>query len=200
LAGGYWTSKKIRKGVAKDMSNIDGYNSNMDRDEQKRDGQYDSSENSLILQNAGELISRTEIVTRSVIRNLIREAFKAMEKAYAPYSNFYVGAALLTVDERIYRGCNIENASYGMTSCAEQTALLKAVSEGEREFAAIAIVGGKNKIVSDFCPPCGICRQALREFTAPESFIVILARSEEDYTLYSLDALLPLSFGPERLN
>ena len=182
------------------MSNIDGYNSNMDRDEQKRAEQYESSENSLILQNAGELISRTEIVTRSVIRNLIREAFKAMEKAYAPYSNFYVGAALLTVDEKIYRGCNIENASYGMTTCAEQTALLKAVSEGEREFAAIAIVGGKNRIVTDFCPPCGICRQALREFAAPESFIVILARSEEDYTLYSLDALLPPSLGPDNLN
>lgn len=183
------------------MSNIDGYNDSLGKDEEnKKAGQDEAENNSLILQDSGELISRTEIVTRSVIRNLIREAFKAMEKAYAPYSHFYEGAALLTPDEKIYTGCNIENASYGMTTCAEQTALLKAVSEGEREFAAIAIVGGKNKLVTDFCPPCGICRQALREFASPRSFMIILARSEQDYTLYSLDALLPLGLGPESLD
>lgn len=180
-----------------DNSNNKEKDENIKRPEQ--DANQHDSNNSLILQDKGELISQTEIVTRSVIRNLIREAFEAMDKAYAPYSHFHVGAALLTVDKKVYKGCNIENASYGLTTCAERTALNKAVSEGEREFAAIAIVGGKNGIVDDYCPPCGICRQALREFAAPKSFIVILARSEDDYILYSLDALLPLSFGPENL-
>ena len=182
------------------MSDIDAINNNKNMDEEQKKPEQADAAGSLVMQDKGELILRTEIVTRSVIRNMIREAFKAMEKAYAPYSHFYVGAALITLDEKIYTGCNIENASYGLTLCAEQTALMKAVSEGEREFAAIAIVGGKEKIVTDFCPPCGKCRQALREFVAPQSFIVILARTEEDYTLYSLDALLPLGFGPENLN
>lgn len=155
--------------------------------------------NSLIIQDKGELLSQTEIVTRSVIRNLIREAMDGMERAYAPYSHHHVGAALLTMNEKIYTGCNIENASFSPTNCAERTALYKAISEGEREFAAIAIVGGKEGIISDFCPPCGVCRQALREFVDPKSFLVILARSEEDYVIYSLDALLPLSFGPDSL-
>jgi len=186
------------------MSNIDGLNNDGLNENPKKDNEQakageDGSMNSLIPQEAGELISRTEVVTRSVIKNLIREAFRAMDKAYAPYSGFYVGAALITMDEKIYTGCNIENASYGLTSCAEQTAICKAVSEGEKKFAAIAIVGGKDRIVSDFCPPCGKCRQLLREFVSPESFLVILARSEDDYSLYSLDALLPLSFGPDNL-
>jgi cytidine deaminase len=155
--------------------------------------------NSLVPQDKGELISRTEIVTRSVVKNLIREATEGMKFAYAPYSNFRVGAALLTAKEKIYTGCNIENAAFGSTNCAERTALFKAVSEGEREFAAIAIVGGKNGIISDFCPPCGVCRQVIREFVDPKTFLVILARSEEDYIIYSLEALLPLSFGPESL-
>jgi cytidine deaminase len=155
--------------------------------------------NSLVPQDKGELISRTEIVTRSVVKNLIREAIEGMKFSYAPYSNFRVGAALLTAKEKIYTGCNIENAAFGSTNCAERTALFKAVSEGEREFAAIAIVGGKNGIISDFCPPCGVCRQVIREFVDPKTFLVILARSEEDYIIYSLEALLPLSFGPESL-
>lgn len=155
--------------------------------------------NSLVPQEKGELLLQTEIVTRSVIRNLIREAIDGMKNAYAPYSNFHVGAALLTANEKIYTGCNIESVSFSPTNCAERTALFKAISEGERDFAAIAIVGGRNGIISDFCPPCGVCRQSLREFTDPKTFIVILARSEEDYSIYSLESLLPLSFGPENI-
>ncbi len=155
--------------------------------------------NSLVLQEKGELLFQSDIVTRSVVKNLIREAMEGMKRAYAPYSKLYVGAALLTANEKIYRGCNIENAAYGPTNCAERTALFKAVSEGEREFAAVAIVGGRNGMITDFCPPCGVCRQSLREFVDPKSFLVILARSEEDYMIYSLEALLPLSFGPDHM-
>lgn len=185
------------------MSKKDSNNQNTENDENiekhEQGANTRNSMNSLILQDKGELVSQTEIVTRSVIRNLIREAVEGMKMAYAPYSHFHVGAALLTVDEHIYRGCNIENASYGLTNCAERTAVYKAISEGEREFAAIAIVGGINGVITDYCTPCGICRQALREFVNPKSFIMILARSENDYLLYSLDALLPLSFGPESM-
>ena len=155
--------------------------------------------NSLVLQEKGELLLQTDIVTRSVVKNLIRAAIEGMDYAYAPYSKLKVGAALLTTKEKIYTGCNIENAAYGPTNCAERTALFKAISEGDREFAAIAIVGGKKGIIADFCPPCGVCRQVLREFVDPKTFLVILARTEEDYMIYSLEALLPLSFGPENL-
>lgn len=159
--------------------------------------QEDIQMNSLVPQEKGELLFQTDIVTRSVVRNLIREAMDGMDNAYAPYSDMHVGAALLTMNEKIYKGCNIENAAYGPTNCAERTALFKAISEGEREFAAIAIVGGRKGMISDFFPPCGVCRQVLREFVDPKNFLVILARSEEDYMIYSLEALLPLSFGPE---
>lgn len=168
----------------------------MEQDNQQQDM---NQKNSLVLQEKGELISQTEVVTRSVVKNLIREAIRGMGHAYAPYSNQYVGAALLTTKEKIYTGCNIENAAYGPTNCAERTALFKAISEGEKEFAAIAIVGGKKGIIRDFFPPCGVCRQVLREFVDPKTFLVILARSEEDYVIYSLEALLPLSFGPEHM-
>lgn len=155
--------------------------------------------NSLVLREKGELQAKEGIVSHSVAKNLIREAMGAMENAYAPYSHFKVGAALLTSDKMVYKGCNIENASYGASNCAERTAVFKAVSEGERGFSAIAIVGGKNGLVTDFCPPCGICRQVIREFVDPKNFLVILARSEEDYLVFLLDELLPLSFGPDNL-
>ena len=167
--------------------------------EQENQKQDNIQKNSLVLQEKGELLFQTDMVTRSVVKNLIREAKEGMEKAYAPYSNFKVGAALLTTKETIYTGCNIENAAYTPTNCAERTALFKAISEGEKEFAAIAIIGGKNGILSDFCPPCGVCRQVLREFVDPKSFLVILARTEDDYVIYSLEALLPLGFGPDHL-
>ena len=168
---------------------------NYEKDEQ----QDNESNNSLVIQEKGELLFQTDIVTRSVVKNLIREAIDGMSYSYAPYSHHHVGAALLTRDEKIYRGCNIENAAFGPTNCAERTALFKAISEGEKEFIAIAIVGGKKGIISDFCPPCGVCRQVLREFVDPKTFLVILARSEEDYMIYSLESLLPLNFGPGNL-
>lgn len=157
------------------------------------------TQNSLILQEKAEVLAKQNIVSRSVVKNLIREAMEAIKSAYTPYSNFKVGAALLTPNQNIYRGCNIENAAYGPTNCAERTALFKAISEGEREFAAIAIVGGALGEITDYCPPCGVCRQVLREFVDPKRFLVILAKSEDDYLMYFLEELLPLSFGPDNL-
>lgn len=130
---------------------------------------------------------------------LIRLAFAAREKAYTPYSHFKVGAALLAKSGKIYTGCNIENAGYTPTNCAERTALFKAVSEGERQFDAIAIVGsmeGKtNEIVTG---PCGVCRQALYEFGG-DDLLVIMAKSKEDYIERTLGELLPFGFGPANL-
>ena len=108
---------------------------------------------------------------------LVREALEAMHFAYVPYSGFTVGAALLTKSGKVYRGCNIENAAYGPSNCAERTAIFKAVSEGEREFAAIAVVGGKNGDASDIFPPCGVCRQVMQEFCAPD-FMIYMGRSD----------------------
>ncbi|MBH1940558.1 cytidine deaminase [Mobilitalea sibirica] len=159
----------------------------------------DEPKNSLIQREKGELLGKQSIVSRSVVKNLIREAMESMEHAYNPYSHFYVGSALLTSRQKIYTGCNIENASYTPTNCAERTAFFKAVSEGERDFAAIAIVGGKEGIITDYCPPCGVCRQVIREFVDPKQFLVILAKSEEDYLLFFLEELLPMGFGPESL-
>ncbi len=155
--------------------------------------------NSLVLRDKGELLAKHEIVSHSMAKNLVRDAIEAMHMAYAPYSKHYVGAALLTKEQKVYQGCNIENASYSPTNCAERTAFFKAISEGNREFSAIAIVGGKEGVLKDFCPPCGVCRQVMREFVDPKSFLVILARSEEDYLVFFLEELLPLSFGPDNI-
>lgn len=155
--------------------------------------------NSLVPQEKGELISKQSIVSRSVVRNLIREAMDGRRNAYAPYSNFKVGAALLTTNQEIYTGCNVENAAYGSSICAERSAILKAVSEGKKDFAAIAIVGGRNKVIEDYCPPCGSCRQVMREFVDPKNFLVILAKSEDDYLLYFLEEIFPMSFGPNNI-
>ena len=130
---------------------------------------------------------------------LIREAFRARERSYSPYSNYRVGAALLTKSGRVYHGCNIENASFTPTNCAERTAFFKAVSEGETEFEAIAVVGAAADTPFEqfgFTYPCGVCRQVMREFCDPHSFRVITARSEDDYLSCTLEALLPYSFGP----
>ena len=132
-------------------------------------------------------------------QELIRAAIGAMGYAYTPYSGFQVGAALLTEEGKIYSGCNIENAAYSPTNCAERTAFFKAVSEGERHFAAICIVGGKNGVLTGYTAPCGVCRQVLREFADPERFFVIVAKNEADYRIYLLKELLPESFGPENL-
>ena len=128
-------------------------------------------------------------------KDLVRRAFEARKKAYAPYSHFQVGAALLCGDGRVYEGCNIENAAFGVSQCAERTALFTAVYEGERSFTAIAVVGGRQDADTfEMCPPCGVCRQALTEFCDPASFEVILARSESDYHVYKLGEVFPLSF------
>ncbi len=134
------------------------------------------------------------------IMELINAAISARKKAYAPYSGYAVGAALLTADERIYTGCNIENASYGATVCAERTAIFKAVSEGRNKCRAIAVVGSpKGDAITQYAYPCGICRQVMREFAQSEDFIIIVAKSLEEYQCFTLDQLLPESFGPENL-
>lgn len=131
---------------------------------------------------------------------LIEMAIEARMLAYAPYSHFQVGAALLAEDGNVYQGCNIENASYPAGHCAERTAFSNAVVHGQRKFVAIAIVGGAEGASElDYCAPCGICRQLMREFCAPESFEIVLARTQEDYKVYTLQELLPESFGPQNL-
>ena len=133
-------------------------------------------------------------------RELIRAAFRAREYAYAPYSHFAVGAALLSQSGKIYTGCNIECASYSVTNCAERTAVFKAVSEGECNFTAIAVVGARTDRSDDslITSPCGVCRQALYEFGGAE-LLVIMAKSEDDFTEMPLGKLLPLGFGPEKV-
>lgn len=129
-------------------------------------------------------------------QQLIRLAMEARKKAYAPYSHFTVGATLLTKDGQIFTGCNVENASYGATNCAERTAIYKAVSEGYREFVKIVIVGGKaDEEITEYAFPCGVCRQVMAEFCDPENMTVVVAKSETDYVEKKLKELLPLSFG-----
>lgn len=134
------------------------------------------------------------------MEELVKEALRMREYSYVPYSHFRVGAALLTRDGKVYTGCNIENAAYTPTNCAERTAFFKAVSEGEREFTAIAIAGGaEDKKELDYCSPCGVCRQVMMEFCDPEMFQIILVKSETEYQTFSLKEMLPLGFGPNNL-
>lgn len=128
------------------------------------------------------------------MKELIRQAMEARKMAYAPYSGFFVGAALECKDGTVYTGCNIENASFSPTNCAERTAFFKAVSEGQREFRRIAIVGGKEgEMVAP--SPCGVCLQVMAEFCEAAQFEIIMARSEDDYTVRKLAELLPNSFS-----
>lgn len=138
-------------------------------------------------------------LTEEKIQQLIREAVKMLQRSYIPYSGFAVGAALLAADGRIYTGCNIENAAFTPTNCAERTAFFKAVSEGERAFSAIAIVGGRGRTVTDYCAPCGVCRQVMMEFCDPQTFQIILAKNEAEYQVSTLQELLPEGFGPGNL-
>lgn len=126
------------------------------------------------------------------IKDLIEKALEAKNMAYVPYSNFHVGAALLTKSGKVFTGCNIESASFSPTICAERTAISKAVSEGEREFIALAVVGD-----SEYTFPCGVCRQVIREFGT--EIKIIVAKNKDDYKVYTLDELLPNSFGPSDL-
>ncbi len=133
------------------------------------------------------------------VTKLIETAFEARKNAYTPYSHFRVGAALLAKNGQVFKGCNIENASYPVTICAERTALFKAVSEGVREFEAIAIVGSMEGQVNELISaPCGVCRQALFEFCGND-LKVILAKSTTDYLETTLGELLPYGFGPANL-
>lgn len=132
---------------------------------------------------------------------LIENAIEARKMAYTPYSKYKVGAALLSSENKIIKGCNIENAAYGPTNCAERTAFFKAVSEGVKDFSAIAIVGGlenETDLFSGYAFPCGVCRQVMREFCDSE-FEIVVARSTDDYKVYTLGELLPESFGPDNL-
>ena len=129
-------------------------------------------------------------------KNLIKEAMDAREKSYSPYSKFKVGAALLAENGKIFTGCNIENASYSPTNCAERTAIFKAVSEGVKDFLAIAVVGGFTN-TDEYCFPCGVCRQVLQEFCSPDNFLIVVAKNEDEYKIYKLKELLPHGFGPE---
>lgn len=130
---------------------------------------------------------------------LMGAALEARQRSYSPYSHYQVGAALLTKEGHVFSGCNIENAAYTPGICAERTAFSKAVSEGERAFLAIAIVGGPEGRKTEIAPPCGVCRQVMMEFCNPEEFQIILGKNEEDYQIYTLKELLPLGFGPRNL-
>ena len=136
---------------------------------------------------------------KSMISKLIETAMEQLKFSYTPYSNFKVGASLLTKNGQIYTGCNIENAAYTPTNCAERTAIFKAVSEGVREFDTICIVGGKDGILTEYTAPCGVCRQVMMEFCQPETFQIILAVDEENYKVCSLRELFPFGFGPDNL-
>lgn len=134
------------------------------------------------------------------VKELITAAIDARKKAYTPYSDFKVGAAVLTGELRIYTGCNIENAAYSPGICAERNAIYKAVSEGCRKIKAVAVVGDKaGDSISQYAFPCGVCRQVMREFADPEEMLVIIAKSYEEYQIFTLQQLLPESFGPGNL-
>ena len=134
-----------------------------------------------------------------MVEKLIDTAIEQLKFSYTPYSNFKVGAALLAKNGEIFTGCNIENASYTPTNCAERTAFFKAVSEGVREFRAICIVGGKDGKLTEYTAPCGVCRQVMMEFCDRKTFQIILAVDKERYEIYTLEELMPLGFGPLNL-
>ena len=128
---------------------------------------------------------------------LIEMAKEAMSHAYAPYSGYKVGAALLCADGTVYQGCNVENASFTPTICAERNAFFKAVYDGHRDFVSIAVCGGKDGVITGAFPPCGVCRQVMREFCADDFCIYIV--TENGYESVRLDALLPHSFSPKNM-
>lgn len=134
-----------------------------------------------------------------MIDTLIRKAEEGRSYSYSPYSGFAVGAALLCKDGTIYTGCNIENAGFTPTNCAERTAIFKAISEGKKGFDAICVIGGKADGEPEYTAPCGVCRQVMMEFCDPKTFDVIIAKRPGEYKVFKLDELLPLGFGPDAL-
>lgn len=134
------------------------------------------------------------------IQTLIAAAYDARKLSYTPYSHYRVGAALLAENGQIFTGCNIENAAYTPTNCAERTAFFKAVSEGIRDFQAIAVMGSpEGDVLTQYAYPCGVCRQVMMEFCNPSDFQVIVAKTADDYRVMALRELLPEGFGPENL-
>ena len=131
------------------------------------------------------------------MEKLAELAIEAMSHAYVPYSGYKVGAALLCADGTVYQGCNIENASYTPTVCAERTAFFKAVYDGHRDFTAIAVCGGKDGVITGLFPPCGVCRQVMQEFCGPE-FPIYMGRGDGSYVAVRLDELLPYGFTAEK--
>lgn len=131
---------------------------------------------------------------------LVKKAINAQKFSYSPYSEFQVGACLLAKNGQIFTGCNIENAAYSPTNCAERTAIFKAVSEGVLDFEAIAIVGNlKDAKERNYCPPCGVCLQVMTEFCDPETFKIILIKSETDYEVHLLKEMIPFAFSDKDL-
>ena len=146
-----------------------------------------------------KLIEQNNKIKEDINEVLVKAAIEATKYAYVPYSNFKVGAAILAENGKIYTGCNIENASYSPTNCAERTAIFKAVSEGVTKFKKIAVVGGPNGNLENYCPPCGVCRQVISEF-ADKDFELILGTSENTYAVYNFfEEVLPLSFTAKEL-
>ena len=138
-------------------------------------------------------------IEETIIKEMINKAIAQLDRSYAPYSGFRVGAALLAESGKLYCGCNIENAAYTPSNCAERTAFFKAVSEGEHKFKGICIVGGKDGILTEYTAPCGVCRQVMMEFCDPDMLQIVLAVSEQQYEIFTLKELLPRGFGPGNL-
>lgn len=138
-------------------------------------------------------------ISKELEEELFNKAEEMMKKSYCPYSDFAVGAALLAKNGTIYTGCNVENAAFTPSNCAERTAFFKAVSEDVKEFDAIAILGGKNRKVSDLCTPCGVCRQVMAEFCKPDDFLILMRDGNGNVERRLLSELLPASFGPGNL-
>lgn len=139
-------------------------------------------------------------MNQKTVQEMIDLAIGQLKFSYTPYSGFKVGASLLTEGGKLYTGCNIENAAYTPTNCAERTAFFKAVSEGEHSFRAICVVGGKDGVLTEYASPCGVCRQVMMEFCDPDTFEIILATDREQYEIFTLKELLPLGFGPNNLD
>lgn len=133
-------------------------------------------------------------------KELIQLAIDGLQFSYAPYSHFHVSAVLVAKNGKLYTGCNIENAGFTPSNCAERTAIFKAVSEGVMDFEKIVVVAGKDGIIENMTAPCGVCRQVMMEFCDPKTFKIILAKSVDEYKEYTLSELLPLGFGPGDLN
>lgn len=146
-----------------------------------------------------KLVKEPENDENKEMKQLIEKAFSTLKYSYSPYSGFKVAATLQTDKGKIYTGCNIENAAYSPSNCAERTAFFKAISEGERSFSKICIVNENTDGMHTYCPPCGVCRQVMQEFTDPDKFEVILAKSVEEYRVYTLSELFPAGFGADDL-